>query len=143
MKSTLVSTAPGKCSQKLGHPVPLSNFLDELNKGKSHPAQLNVPSRFSSLSKLEKGLSVPSSLKTLYEEGESLVLHSASVRAHSSSLALEAAKTAWDLVKIPKKPVKRPMRIERLLQNKEFCDIREIISYKGFLEKTKESWELN
>jgi len=33
-------------SQKLGHPVPDSNFVSELNKGASHPAQRYTPGSF-------------------------------------------------------------------------------------------------
>jgi hypothetical protein len=32
---------------KLGQPVPLSNFFFDLNSSCPHPAQVNVPARFS------------------------------------------------------------------------------------------------
>jgi hypothetical protein len=44
---------------KLGHPVPLSNFVSDENSRSPHPAQVNVPSRFSLLSGLEPRGSVP------------------------------------------------------------------------------------
>jgi hypothetical protein len=39
--------ALGNGFQKLGHPVPLSNFVAEEYSGKSHPAQWKDPLRFS------------------------------------------------------------------------------------------------
>src|SRR5947208_1498660 len=61
---------------KLGQPVPLSNFIAEVNSGSAHPAQANTPGRFSSLSALENGRSVPSSRRTSYTAGESVRFHS-------------------------------------------------------------------
>ena len=43
--SLMFSSAMG--SQKLGHPVPESNFVLELNTSSSHPAQRKTPRRFS------------------------------------------------------------------------------------------------
>ncbi len=42
-----VSTAPATGSLKLGQPVPLSNFFFDTKRGWLHPAQTNVPGRFS------------------------------------------------------------------------------------------------
>ena len=47
-----------------GHPVPLSNFIAEVNTGHAQPAQTNTPLRFSSLSGLVNARSVPSSRST-------------------------------------------------------------------------------
>ena len=55
----------GSGCQKLGQPVPLSYLVAELNRGRSQPAQWKVPLRFSPLSGLVKGGSVPSSRSTL------------------------------------------------------------------------------
>src|SRR5690606_41317258 len=62
--SSLVPMAPGIWSQKLGQPVPLSNFLSASNNAWSQPAHRNVPARFSSLSGEEKGRSVSSCRST-------------------------------------------------------------------------------
>ena len=61
LRSTVVSTARSSGAQKLGHPVPLSNFVLDENSGVPQPAHLNVPDRFSPLSALEPGRSVPCS----------------------------------------------------------------------------------
>ena len=63
--ASLVTTALGRGCQKLGQPVPLSYLALELNRGKLQPAQANVPARFSLLSALVKGRSVPSWRSTL------------------------------------------------------------------------------
>ena len=60
LKSTLVPIALGRGCQKLGQPVPLSYLAFELNRARSQPAQWKVPARFSLLSGLLKGRSVPS-----------------------------------------------------------------------------------
>ena len=56
------SSAAG--AQKLGHPVPLSYFISDVKTGRPQPAQVKTPGRFSSLSGLEPGRSVPSSRRT-------------------------------------------------------------------------------
>ena len=56
---------PGMVVKKLGQPVPLSNFISEVNSGRPQPAQTNTPARFSSLSGLVPARSVPSSRSTL------------------------------------------------------------------------------
>jgi hypothetical protein len=58
--STWVSTRPLMGSQKLGQPVPLSNFVRDSNNGSAHAAQTYVPLRFSSFNGLVYGRSVPS-----------------------------------------------------------------------------------
>ena len=45
--------------EKLGHPVPESNLALDEKSGAPQHAQLNIPGRFSLLSGLEKGRSVP------------------------------------------------------------------------------------
>src|SRR3546814_10761534 len=56
--------------QKLGQPVPLSNFVPDENRGKRHPAQRNTPLRCSSLRGLEKGRSVAALRSTAYCRSE-------------------------------------------------------------------------
>src|SRR6476469_4106672 len=77
--STEVPIAVGRGWQKLGQPVPLSNFVSEENSGRSHPAQANVPLRFSALSGLVPARSVPCLRSTSY-------CADVSIRRHSSSL---------------------------------------------------------
>ena len=55
--SSVVWTALSMGAQKLGHPVPLSNFVLDKYTGRRQPAQENVPARCSLLSGLEKALS--------------------------------------------------------------------------------------
>src|SRR5215471_10138061 len=74
-----VSTAPSTGSLKLGQPVPLSNFFFDTNSGWPHPAQANVPSRFSQLSAQLPGASVPCPRSTWYCSGVSRRRHSSSV----------------------------------------------------------------
>ena len=56
--SRVVPTAWGRGAQKLGQPVPLSNFVVEENKSRSQPAQAKLPVRFSCSSGLVNGISV-------------------------------------------------------------------------------------
>jgi hypothetical protein len=51
--SLSVTTALSSGAQKLGQPVPLSNFVAEENRARSHPAQVNCPSRCSFRSGLD------------------------------------------------------------------------------------------
>src|SRR5437764_12256230 len=55
--------------KKLGQPVPLSYFIFDVNSGRLQPAQTNTPTRFSLLSGLLPGYSVPSSRNTWYCAG--------------------------------------------------------------------------
>src|SRR5687767_13992732 len=64
--SSLNATFPSISAQKLGQPVPDSNFVSEEKTGRSQPAQLNVPLAFTSSSGLVQGRSVPSSRSTAY-----------------------------------------------------------------------------
>ena len=66
LRSTAVSTDPSIGSLKLGQPVPLSNFSRDPNSGRSHPAQENVPGRFSCSSAQLPGASVPCPRITSY-----------------------------------------------------------------------------
>jgi hypothetical protein len=69
--------------QKLGQPVPLSNLVVDEKRGRSQPAQLKTPARFSLLSGLVKGVSVPALRSTRYWSGRNSFCHSASVRVIS------------------------------------------------------------
>jgi hypothetical protein len=75
LKSLLVSTCRGMGSTKLGHPVPLSNLAPEVKSGNPQAAHTKVPSRFSSMSGLLQGRSVPSSKSTWYDSGGSSLRH--------------------------------------------------------------------
>ena len=57
-------TASGIGAQKDGQPEPLSYLVPESNSGSPQPAQRKVPARFSLLSGLVKGRSVPWSRST-------------------------------------------------------------------------------
>jgi hypothetical protein len=46
--------------KKLGQPVPLSNFICDVNSGSVQPAQTKTPARFSSFNGLVNARSVPS-----------------------------------------------------------------------------------
>src|SRR5207248_10615091 len=61
---------------KLGQPVPLSNFIFDVNSGRPQPAQANTPGRCSSSRGLENGRSVPSSRSTSYTAGDNERFHS-------------------------------------------------------------------
>src|SRR3546814_1213719 len=74
----------GRGRQKLGQPVPLSNFVPDENRGKRHPAQRNTPLRCSSLRGLEKGRSVAALRSTAYCRGVRRFFHSASERLTSN-----------------------------------------------------------
>src|SRR6266436_162171 len=76
LKSRLVANASGIVVKKLGQPVPLSNFIAEVKSGRLQATQTNTPSRFSALSGLEPGYSVPSSRRTSYCCGVSSLRHS-------------------------------------------------------------------
>ena len=66
--------------KKLGQPVPLSNFICDVNSGSVQPAQTKTPARFSPLSGLVKGRSVASLRRTANWGSGSVCFHSASVR---------------------------------------------------------------
>ena len=53
--SSVVPMALSSGAQKLGQPVPLSNFVLDENAGRSQPAQAKVPARVSCSSALVKG----------------------------------------------------------------------------------------
>jgi len=59
LPSVAVSTAASSGAEKLGQPVPLSNFAADEKSGWPQPAQVNVPSRFSPFNALEPARSVP------------------------------------------------------------------------------------
>src|SRR5262249_41600895 len=86
-KSRVVPTACSSGSQKLGQPVPLSNFVVEEKSGRPQPAQEKGPRRRSCSSALEKGRSVASRRGTSYCNGVSSRCHSASVWATSNPAA--------------------------------------------------------
>src|SRR5215475_15548319 len=62
--------------KKLGHPVPLSYFISEVKSARLQPMQTNIPGRFSLLSGLVPGGSVPSSRNTLNCVGSRRLRHS-------------------------------------------------------------------
>src|SRR2546426_6589785 len=64
--------------KKLGHPVPLSNFISEVKSGSLQQAQTKTPARFSSFKGLENGRSVASLRRTKNCWPGSASFHSAS-----------------------------------------------------------------
>src|SRR5688572_32516092 len=80
--------------KKLGQPVPLSYFIAEVKRGRLHPAQANTPGRFSALSGLDPGRSVPSSRKTSYAGGLRTLRHSALVRFKGGDTVTTSALSA-------------------------------------------------
>src|SRR5258705_12287437 len=56
LRSVVVANAPGIVVKKLGHPVPLSNFIAEVKSGRPQPAHANTPGRFSRSSGLVPAL---------------------------------------------------------------------------------------
>src|SRR5262245_64669040 len=86
--SSLVPIAWGSDAQKLGQPVPDSNFVADEYTDRSQPAQWNVPLRFSWSNGLVPGRSVSSSLRTAYCASDRIACHSASVFATSKVSAL-------------------------------------------------------
>ena len=64
--SVCSSTALSSGAQKLGQPVPLSNFVEDENRSELQPAQAKTPFRSSCRSGLVKGRSVPSLRRTAY-----------------------------------------------------------------------------
>ena len=79
VRSIEVPTAPAIGVWKLGQPVPLSNFVSDVKRGWPQPAQTNRPGRFSLLSGLDPGISVPWHRSTLYCVGDRVACHSSSV----------------------------------------------------------------
>src|SRR6187431_76051 len=89
--SSEVSNPPGMVVKNDGQPVPLSNFIADVNTGQAQPAQTNTPLRFSSLSLLENGRSVPSSRSTLYDSGDRRFFHSSGVSLNGVASAATSA----------------------------------------------------
>src|SRR5258706_7002011 len=89
--SSVVWTAFSIGAQKLGQPVWLSNLVLDEYTGSWQPAQEKVPARCSLFSGLEKALSVPSFLSTVYCSGVNNFRHSASVWVTSNFSAATAA----------------------------------------------------
>ncbi len=75
--STTLSFALG--AQKLGHPVPESNFVSERNSAASQQTHRNNPFWCSLRLSAVYGRSVPACRATLYARGESCCFHCASV----------------------------------------------------------------
>src|SRR6266850_2831591 len=65
--------------QKLGQPVPESNFAAELKSGNSQATHSKMPCSWISLRGLENGASVPFSSVTLYWSGFRIRFHSSLV----------------------------------------------------------------
>src|SRR5215210_6312095 len=85
--SVVVPTALASGCQKLGQPVPLSYFVSDENSGRSQPAHAKVPLRFSWLSGLVLGRSVPCLRSTSYCAGVSSLRHSSSLFSISNFAA--------------------------------------------------------
>ncbi len=68
-RSVFVSTAPSIGAKKLGQPEPDSYLVPDSNRGWPQPAHTKVPARFSWLSGLVPGRSVPCSRSTRYWAG--------------------------------------------------------------------------
>jgi len=64
--SSVVPTAFSSGAQKLGQPVPLSNFVVEEKRSRSQPAQAKLPRRSSCSSGLVNARSVALSRRTAY-----------------------------------------------------------------------------
>ena len=79
LRSTLVATACSRGRQKLGQPVPLSNFVLEANSSRPHPAHLKTPSRCSRFKGLVKGCSVACRRSTRNCAADNVPRHSSSV----------------------------------------------------------------
>src|SRR5262245_11463532 len=77
--SCLLTASASVGAQKLGQPVPESNFVSDANSGAPQHTHLNMPSRFSRLSACENAGSVPCWRVTRYCSGVSSFRHSSSV----------------------------------------------------------------
>ena len=86
----LVPIAPSSGAQKLGQPVPLSNFVVDENRSRSQPAQVKLPRRCSVSSGLVNGRSVALSRSTAYWFGVRSFRHSSSVCV-TSNVSLSTA----------------------------------------------------
>src|SRR5580704_8179952 len=80
LRSVVVPTAVGSGAKKLGHPVPLSNFVDDSNSGEPQAAQAYMPARCSLLSGLVPARSVPCWRITENVAGGNSFFHSSSER---------------------------------------------------------------
>jgi hypothetical protein len=78
VRSVVVSTAFVIGAQKLGHPVPLSNFVSEVKSSWPHPAQRKIPARCSEFRRLVPARSVPWLRRTRNCSGDSRARHSSS-----------------------------------------------------------------
>ncbi len=104
---------------KLGHPVPESNLSSERKTDSPVSAATYVPVRFSVLSGLENGRSVPPSRRMVYDSGESLVRHSSSARGVSRESPwrlLVAMCLSFHQSKIPPTKARRNTKV-----NRSFC----------------------
>src|SRR6202790_4287366 len=125
VRSSVLPTAFSSGWEKLGQPVPLSNFVSEENSGRSQPAQAKMPLRCSFNSGLEPGRSVPSWRRISYCCGVSCARHSASVfstsnfsaasagEARSQRKAARPSKLATDASKIRRSIMMVSVRSER------------------------------
>ena len=105
-RSLVVPTALSSGTQKLGQPVPLSNFELDENSGRRHPAHANVPRRFSWSSGLLNGGSVSSRRRTANWSGVRSFRHSASVCVTSKSAPI-VRRTAATAATSPAPPAMR------------------------------------
>src|SRR5690606_8974528 len=92
-KSRFVSKTSGIVVKKLGQPVPLSNFISDVNNGSAQPAQMNSPGRFSSFNGLENAGSVSSSRSTSNRSSPSRLRHCSS-ESETRSRTLGTSKPA-------------------------------------------------
>src|SRR5277367_5007961 len=112
--SRVVPTAPSRGAQKLGHPVPLSNLVAELNRSRSQPAQVKVPRRSSCSSGLVNGRSVSASRSTEYWTGVRRLRHSASLYVTSNVSATPGSAEYHDAPYAAARPAAQPSNTRRL-----------------------------
>src|SRR5262245_9593502 len=89
--SSVVPTAFSSGAQKLGQPVPLSNFVVEEKRSRSQPAQAKLPRRSSCSRGLVNARSVALSRSTAYWSGVSSLRHSSSLWVTSNVPAARGA----------------------------------------------------
>src|SRR6266542_4489881 len=104
MPSAFVRFEGFSAAQKLGHPVPLSNFVSDEKTGRPQPAHRYTPARCSLFSGLDPARSVSSSRSTSNCCGVSSRRHSA------SDLATSKAPSSADSASPDSPPLRRPTR---------------------------------
>ena len=122
LRSTLVPRLPGMKSQKLGQPVPLSNFTSDEKRARSQPAQWKVPARFSSLSGEVNGRSVSCLRSTAKAAGARRVFQSSSLSARHSSSEYSDGVEALALGVPPEQAARRAVAPEARKRRREKMD---------------------